>query len=194
MADLITVARAAMVPALTGIDAAYLAVLVSAASNMAIKYCKREFLTATFTDEEYDGDGTTVLTLRQFPITALTNVKTVEDDGTTSTCLGAEFRINRELGEIKPAPDCDCDYCYFPRGYQNIKVTYVAGAATVPEDVQEAVAQIVEWLFSNAGAASNVESWKLGDAAAKYKLDLGGTPMLPATVRMLLAPYRNVSL
>ena len=194
MADLITQARALLLPAIPAtISLVYLAALIEAASNLAINYCKRDILSATFTDEEYDGERTKSLVLREFPIISLTSVKTVESDGTESTCLGAQFRINHELGEIKPIPDCTCDYCYFPAGFQNLKVTYVAGYAAVPEDVQEAVAQIIEWLYSNASAASNVESWKLMDAAAKYKLELAGTPLLPATVRALLGPYRNVS-
>ena len=192
MADLITPARAAMVPSLTGINAAYLAALVSAASNMIIKYCKRDFVDTAYVDEEYDGEGTYVLMLRQFPIITLTSVETMESDGTLLTCLTAQFRTDDDVGEIRHIPECTCDYTYFPKGYRNILVTYQAGFATIPEDVQEATAQTVAWLYANASAAANVESWKLGDAAAKYKLDLAGTPMLPATVRQLIGPYRNV--
>ena len=192
MADLITPARAAMVPSLTGINAAYLAALVSAASNMIIRYCKRDFVDTAYVDEEYDGEGTYVLMLRQFPIITLTSVETMESDGTLLTCLTAQFRTDDDVGEIRHIPECTCDYTYFPKGYRNILVTYQAGFATIPEDVQEATAQTVAWLYANASAAANVESWKLGDAAQKYKLDLGGTPMLPATVRQLIGPYRNV--
>jgi len=194
MADLITVARAAMVPALAGIDAPYLAVLVSAASNMIIRYCKRDFVDTDYVDEVYDGQGTYVLMLRQFPIIALTSVDTVESDGTTETCLTAQFRTDDDVGEIRHIPECTCDYTYFPKGYRNILVTYKAGFADIPEDVQEACAQTVAWLYSNAIAASNVESWKLGDAAMSYKTDMvgAGKMMLPATVRQLIGPYRNV--
>ena len=55
------------------------------------------------------------------------------------------------------------------------------------------MAQIVEWLFANASAASNVLEWNLGDAGVKYRSVTSVTPLLPLPVRMLLGPYRNVS-
>ena len=192
MADLINAARAAMIPSLIDIDAAYLTVLISAASNLVIKHCRRDFVSTVYTDEVYDGDGTYVLLLRQFPVTALTSVKTVESDGNEETCLTAQFRVDYDIGEIRHIPECTCAYTYFPAGYRNIKVSYTAGFAVVPEDVQEATAQTIAWLYANASIAANMESWKLGDAAAKYKLETADMPLLPASVRALLGPYRNV--
>ena len=194
MADLITLARAQMVPSLASADAAYLAELISAASTMVIKYCNRDFNSTVYTEEEYDGEGTSVLLLNQFPIITLTSVITVLDDGTEDTCLGAQFRIDSDLGEIRPTPDCDCTYSWFLAGYRNIKVTYTAGYATVPADVQEATAQEVAYLFANASTAANVDSWKLGDAAVAYNTTTAATQLLAPVVRQLLGPYRNVSI
>jgi hypothetical protein len=60
----------------------------------------------------------------------------------------------------------------WPRGLLNFRVQYTAGFATVPEDVQEACAQLV---------------------AAYFRLDareIAGTP-IPGSVRALLLPYRS---
>lgn len=192
MADLITLARAQMVPSLSGADVLYLAALISGASNMVERYCKRAFTETLHTDELHDGDGSTVLWLKNFPVASLTSIDTVESDGSEETCLGAEFRVDLLTGEVRPAPDCDCTYCSFPYGYQNIKATYTAGWATIPEDIQEAVAQTVAWLFSTASISPAVESWKLGDAAQKNAAVSSGAPLLPAAVRQLLAFYRNI--
>jgi len=192
MADLITAARAAYIPSLAGIDALYLAALITAASNMVERYCKREFTETLHTDELHDGDGSTVLWLKNFPVASLTSIKTVEDDASEETCLGAEFRVNLLTGEVRPAPDCDCTYCHFPEGNRNIQATYTAGWATIPEDIQEAVAQTVAWLYAKASAAVTDSGWKLGVAAKTYFKEGAGDALLPATVRQLLAFYRNV--
>jgi hypothetical protein len=60
----------------------------------------------------------------------------------------------------------------WPRGLLNFRVQYTAGFATVPDDVQEACAQLV---------------------AAYFRLDareIAGTP-IPGSVRALLLPYRS---
>ena len=60
----------------------------------------------------------------------------------------------------------------WPRGLLNFRIQYTAGFATVPEDVQEACAQMV---------------------AAYFRLDareIAGTPV-PANVARLLAPWRS---
>ena len=192
MADLITAARAAFVPSLAGIAAPYLASLITAASNMVERYCKREFTQVLHTDELHDGDGTGVLWLKNFPVSALTSIKTVESDGTEETCLGAQFRVNLLTGEVRAIPECTCVYCYFPSGYRNIKATYTAGWAIIPEDIQEAVAQTVAWLYAKASSAATEAGWKLGVAARTYFKESSGDPMLPASVRQLLAFYRNI--
>ena len=189
---LITLARAQMVPSLASANAAYLTLLIDAASDMAERYCKRVFTSTTYTDEVYDGDGTTLLQLDRFPVTTLTTVKVVESDETETSCAGTQFRIDGDIGEIKFKPEATSEYTHFPIGYQNVKVTYVAGYTDIPEAVQEAVAQICAWLYAEAAATPGVESWKLGDAAVKYKTPAADAALLPPLVRELLSTYRQV--
>jgi len=189
---LITLARAQMVPSLASANAAYLTLLIDAAGDMAERYCKRVFTSTTYTDEVYDGDGSTLMQLDRFPVTTLTTVKVVETDETETSCAGSQFRIDGAIGEIKFKPQATSTYVYFPTGYQNIKVTYVAGYPTIPEAVQEAVAQICAWIHAEASATPGIESWKLGDAAVKYKVPGANMPLLPPLVRELLSTYRQV--
>ncbi len=190
MANLITPGRAAMLPVLADAEPAYIVELVSTASELIIRYCRRDFVRTAYNDEVYDGNGSRVLTLRQFPVLELTEVKIVEHDGAEIACDGDNYRVDRDVGEIRPRPDCDCDYCYFPRGFRNVLVTYIAGFDPVPADIQEACAQTAAWLFSTGSAAANVDAWKLGDASVSYRGD--GAQPLPTAIRQMLGPYRNV--
>jgi len=85
-------ARVQLIPSLAGANPAYLQNLIDAASNLIENYCKRVFLTTVYVDEVYDGDGSSVLLLRNIPITALTTVKVVRADDTEVACAGMEFR------------------------------------------------------------------------------------------------------
>ena len=190
MADLITPARAAHVPALSGIAAAYLALLITAASTAIERYCKRIFESAAYVDEEYHGNGTTAMFLDNFPVTTLTSIVVVEFDGTLSTMLGTNYDVREATGEIQVAGDCTGDYCYFPKGFNNLRANYTAGYATVPEDVQEACAQLIAWMYGMASLLPGVKSEKLGD----YAMSFGGvsTGEWPVMVKEILAQYRNI--
>lgn len=189
-------ARVQLIPSLAGANPAYLQNLIDAASNLIENYCKRVFLTTVYVDEVYDGDGSSVLLLRNIPITALTTVKVVQADDTEVACAGTEFRRNDGIGEIRHRPACDCTYCHFPRGFRNIKVSYTAGlgltADVLPEDIQEACGQLCAWLHEMAAtAAGAVKAWKLGDAAVTYAIPVVGASAIPDTVKQLIGPYRK---
>ena len=191
MADLITLARAQELPALAAVNAAYLAHLISAASNAIERWCKRVFGTTIYTNEYYDGNGTDAMFLNNFPITTLTSIVVVEPDGTDTTLLGSGFDVSSETGEIKFERDCSTDYCYFPLGFHNLKANYTAGFATVPEDVQEACAQYCVWLYAADKTLPNVKSESLGDYAMSFAT--GGTENdIPGSVKRLLTQYRNL--
>jgi hypothetical protein len=72
--DLITLARAYQeLQGVTSQDA-LLSVLITAASDVIEKYCKRRFLTHAY-DELYDGSGDKRLLLRQYPLQSVTSVR-----------------------------------------------------------------------------------------------------------------------
>jgi hypothetical protein len=190
MADLITAADCAHVPVLEGINADRLGALITAASGLVEDYCCREFTSAERTITT-NGNGTEELLLPNFPVTGLDNVTIVEWDDTETEIDGANFRIDEDLGKIRFAPDNDSVYAWFPKGFQNIKVTYTAGFSTIPQRVKEAVIKTVIWLFSLDSRDPSVKSHRLGDFAETYSAE--DSDSLPKVVKSLLSVYRNFS-
>jgi hypothetical protein len=76
----------------------------------------------------------------------------------------------------------------WPVGINNFRVQYTAGFATVPEDVQEACAELVATWFQQRGQNLNMQS---EDTASTYKYTrYMATQALPPAVCALLNPYR----
>jgi len=193
MADLVTTARAEMNPNIAGMDANWLATLITVASKAVENYCNREFTSQTVSNEIHDGDGEKDLFLRNFPVASITQVVITENDGDTVTITGTYFRINQRTGQIIFEPAETADYSYFPEGFQNISVTYVAGYSTIPEPVQEATVQLIAWLKSESDKDPNLKAEKLGDWSASYGGTTGTEGGLPQSVRRLLGAYRSMS-
>jgi hypothetical protein len=62
---------------------------------------------------------------------------------------------NPTLGEIT-------SFVPFVRGYQNFRVIYSAGYATIPEEIQQAVAEIASSVYQNMATNPNLQSENLG--------------------------------
>ena len=190
MATLVALARAQQHPAAAALDATLLTNLLLGASEWVELYCNRKFASATFT-EIHSGDGTSILHLDQLPITALTSVTILDDDGTSTVLASTDFRYDPQTGELRFAPDPDGDYTYFPRGFRNVTVVYVAGFAAVPDAVQDAVVEIALTVAAIGKQAGNLASERLGDYAYTLRnaaAEPGGI-LSPAT-RSTLAMYK----
>jgi hypothetical protein len=76
----------------------------------------------------------------------------------------------------------------WPVGINNFRVQYTAGFATVPEDIQEACAELVATWFQQRGQNLNMQS---EDTASTYKYTrwMQGKDLPPAVVA-ILKPYR----
>lgn len=190
MSNLITTERAREIPSLANADAAYLASLVAAASAAVESYCKRTFAQTSFTEEYHDGSGENRMFFDNFPVTALSAVTIIEAGGGEVEISGESFDVDASTGEIRFKSAVAAAYHHFPAGFHNVKVAYTAGFATIPEPIQEATAELAAWLWANASPEGGVTGEKLGDYSRS--LEPAGRMKLPAVVRRLLAPYRNV--
>ncbi len=76
----------------------------------------------------------------------------------------------------------------WPVGIGNFRVQYTAGYATVPEDVQEACAELVATWFAQRGRDLSLQS---ENTAGTYAYSAAISDQLPARVRALLLPYRS---
>ncbi len=76
----------------------------------------------------------------------------------------------------------------WPVGINNFRVQYTAGYATVPDDVQEACAELVATWFVQRGRDLNLQSERV-QGAFQYTVN-PNADQLPPRVRQLLRPYR----
>jgi hypothetical protein len=107
----------------------------------------------------------------------LSNYGWGEWDGAEGYCPAASgYLLDPETGEI---------WGRFPRGPQAVRIDYVAGFATVPQPVQEACVQLVQWLFQQSQTNSAVKSAKLGNTS----IENSEKRYLPPAVMQLLGPY-----
>lgn len=108
-----------------------IATLINFLSTRIASWCGRTFIETTYTDQLYDGNGSPYLQLKQYPRTTTVTVVVKIDDVTVDT---SDYKVYSEEGYIYKGS-------WWPNGKQNIKVTYSAGYAAIPEDLGMAVAE-----------------------------------------------------
>jgi hypothetical protein len=79
----------------------------------------------------------------------------------------------------------------WPRGDGNIRVTYVAGYATIPDDLQLACVEMVAWLARNVPVGASVTQESLGSYSYGLGSQMIGTAPELGTVKSLLVAYRD---
>jgi len=156
--------------------------LINAATDFMEDYCKRRFLKTTYTAELYDGNGTMMLFLRNFPIITVATIywtyPNVADDLVDSTY----YKIYHAGGYIYRTGK-------WIKGYQNIKVTYDAGydfAVAIPSELQSICNALVN-LGYNQPDRFGVKSEKMGGYAVSYSEDA-----LPPDLKLRLKLWRKV--
>ena len=154
--------------------------LIARIGAWAERYCDRSFAKATYT-EQRDGDGTDTLLVRQWP---LLSVASLYDDplrvfGAATQIAATDFAIYANQGMIR------LDGRVFSVGIQNVKVTYEAGYADIPEDLQQAVVELVADRFRNK-ENQGIRSLAIGS----YRVDYGEEE-LPSEIRGVLDGYRR---
>jgi hypothetical protein len=77
---------------------------------------------------------------------------------------------------------------HFPQGNMNIRVDYVAGYATIPENVQQACVQLAADLSSINKRDQTVQSVKIGPFAKTFG-DANKTLLQSPTIKSLLSTY-----
>jgi len=111
-------------------DDALIESLINRFSAAIETYCKRKFKARDYT-EKHDGDGTSVLYLKQYPVNSVSSLKIG-----TGTVNSSNYALYKEEGKIR------LKYSVFPEGIQNVEVTYNAGYQDGSDEL-EALEQIV---------------------------------------------------
>lgn len=163
-----------------------LTMIINQITGSIEQYLKRRLLSQTYTDEKYDGSGTNLIILNQFPVSAFTELK-VNTSGDASESLqtidSARYFwypdgrvvlntaipgfLDERAGEFIQAPN-------------KYRATYVAGYLidfdnenditkhTLPSELEYACLKMVSGVF-NSRKNEGLESVKVGDIAMKFK-------------------------
>lgn len=154
--------------------------LINAASTAIEQYCSRTFASATYT-ETRDGTGTRKMTLFNFPVTAV-----------------ASLTIDGKTIPVRPSPTAYGftfdDYLIkltgyeFTEGVDNVQVTYTAGLASTPYDIEQACVEAVSLRYK-AKDRLGVTSKSLAGESISFTND-----DFPDYVTRVLDQYKMVSL
>jgi hypothetical protein len=164
----------------TGSDAAITLMLAQAEASVR-RYAGRDmtngFESANRT-ETYNGDGSAVLQLREWPITTLTTVEERDRAGTWTTLDADEYRVDTRTGQLyrlgatwgrivsdfvgggkNPAFGVSPAWSADPA---SVRVTYTGGYSTIPADIVAVVYMLIDYKLANAGGNPSATSETIG--------------------------------
>jgi len=129
---------------ITGILAdARLTAIINSANQWFLTKLKRN-IEEKSQEEYYDGDNTSELLLRDYPITELTELK-IDDTLITAT----DYATYYSSGIIKML------YGIFSGGIQNVYVKYKSGFNPVPNDIKMAISELVSKKYESFDKKGN---------------------------------------
>lgn len=162
--------------------------LISAASAFLINWLNRSVLQGTYTAEKYNGNGKVVLHLNNWPIQSVSQllvngvIVQASPDGLSNGYVFDDkfiYLLGANVNSFPPG--------VFGKGIRNISVTYVAGYATVPLDIEQACIELVSLKFKERGRIGIQSQQVPGQASVSYSpRDLG------KDTKAMLQNYRSV--
>jgi hypothetical protein len=154
--------------------------LITACSNAVCVYTGRTGFDVESYSELYDGRARPWIVLRQWPAITVSSVF-VSASFEQPPCQleppvagGGAQRLTLERG-------------FFPRGISNVTVTYSAGYAMTPPDVEQAVIELVGERFRARERIGLTSKGLSGQESTSF-----ATTPFNSTIAALLAPYRRV--
>ena len=160
--------------------------LIDAASFMAKSYCDR-VLKAQALTEYYDGDNSTILVTRNYPINAVTTLHIDVDRSYGSSTLIAAADYVSYKGEGIISLDSDV----FTADAQSVKLVYNAGYGystdSVPWDLQQSIKELCAYMWQRQKENRvGVKSQNWGDQGISYEIDA-----VPKSVKGVWDMYRK---
>lgn len=163
---------------------------------MVKTYCGRDFLVpSTPYTEYYDGDGSQQLIVNQRPVISVASIYIDSsclfesgslvpnlNSGSPAELISSQRKLNSGIIEL---------FSYaFQRGRRSVKITYSAGYATVPADLQRAVKLICAkaWKTQDLQMIGQI-SQQVGDKTVTYEPD-----SWPKEAAEILGRYRRIEL
>lgn len=155
----------------TNHDDPFLQRMLSASSDFIVEYLSRPIKQATYT-EKYDGKGMPVLFLRYRPVISIASLSIA---GSTIGSGSYSFDDNR----VALTSDV------FPRGTMNISITYDAGYATVPPNVENVCIEMTAYMYREAPRLASVSKGLAGETVSFYNA-------LPEPLKIYLEQIKDV--
>jgi len=164
--------------------------LIGSISDFIENYCRRNFLSAVYavgegdTAEYFDGDDIEEdIYLKNYPITAFSKVE--YNNGSFSDPDWKEYDAGQYSYDVKAG------IVNFPggviEGKQNIRVSYTAGFAEIPHDLELAAGKLIAKCF-NKRKSEGISSEGGGGA------NINWAEFLSDDIKMILDKYERVSL
>lgn len=151
-----------------------------ASAGIAVPTLRQETLTETFRT----GMSREKLLLSRRPIVSVTSVV---EDGETLT--GAEYEIDAASGILLRLEN-DEPACW---SWSKIVVVYVAGWATVPDDLKLAASKLASEIYTVGTRDPNLKRIKTdGVDEVEYWIGPATDPLVSQEIDALLSPYMNV--
>lgn len=212
MAALVTVAEYKTYAGITGSgDDAVLTVLIDAASAAVRRACGRHestgFASATYT-ETIDGTGADTISLVEWPVSSVTSIKYIDDNGVETTIAATAYRVNLATGVVymlgsgHGRSQVDSDgymvvggWGWEPKwtqGFGNYQAVYVGGYSPIPSDLAYAVFRLVDIMFAERRQNPNLQSESLGAYSyARASVAAGAAAASDSEFDRLIAPFKS---
>lgn len=166
-------------------DATQLGLQIEVASQLIEDFLGRKLISQTHI-QYFDGRRTDRLILREWPVSALTEIRVDSDHLFTSddTILASTAYVLVNDQEVIKIDDGNWNY-----GKYSIKVTYVAGwlQAAIPATIRNACLQLVEYLEAKR-TYRDIDKESKSKGGETIKLVQG----IPEIIAMQLEPYQRM--
>jgi hypothetical protein len=168
-------------------DDLFLEEIINAATLACEAETGRKLKSRTYTGEVYDGTGGAALTIREYPVTSVSAVAFLT--GVAPNVWTAQSTTTYPVTIVAPASSV---LMYrnnaWPRGLQNVQLTYVAGYTSVPAAIKIACRQIAFaiWKQKDKQIAGVASQSMAGQTTTYLNEDF------PKQAKSLLQPYVRV--
>lgn len=178
MADLTTLAKVKeWLGEATSANDPVLSRLISASSDYIQAWLNRDIAQATYSSYRDGNSGVRIMT-RNYPVTAVTTVKI--DNQTIP------LSVNGSNGYVFNETSVALIGYRFTRGIQNVYLSYTAGYATTPNEIEQACIEMVSLRFKEKGRIGVVSKGMAGETITFSQKDM--TDSIEST----LSQYRRV--
>lgn len=159
--------------------------LITSTSRSILNSLNRGDLHSQAYTETYDGSGTNRLTLINFPVTAVSAV-TIDGISIPAALNTYDYGFGFDAYSVHLTNNL-----IFTRGKQNVSVTYTAGYASIPEDIEQATLLALQNMVQVQKMDTTIGSESTGGYSVSYRQGAAGA--LPPEVQQLLKTYRRVT-